>query len=72
MEAVGTGYGLTVVDIVPQSGNVAVATNTLLNGTGTAVGQRFLAGLEGVGVRAKGALVAITTGTAGAYNALWD
>jgi len=72
VQAVGTSFALTMVDIIPASGNVAVSTSTLLNGTATAIGQRLVAGLEGVGVRYKGALVAIVTGTAGAYNALWD
>jgi hypothetical protein len=72
MTAVGTGYGVTMLDIIPASGNVATSTNTLMNGTSTAVGARLVCGLEGVGVRYKGALVAVTSGTAGAYNALWD
>lgn len=66
MQAVGTSFGITALDIAGTS------TQTLMSGTGTAVGQRLVAGLEGVGVRYRDALVVVTTGTAGAYNALWD
>ena len=69
---VGTTFVLTIVDIVPASPAAAVSTNTLLNGTATAIGQQLPAGVPGVGMRYKGALVAIVTGTPGAYNALWD
>lgn len=69
--AVGTGFAATVYDIVPASAAVAITTNTLLSGTGSA-GQRFPAGLEGVGVRYRGALVVVSSGTPGQINALWD
>jgi hypothetical protein len=70
---VGTNFVLTVVDIIPASpGGAAASTNTLLNGTATGIGQQLPAGAPGVGMRYKGALVAIVTGTPGAYNALWD
>jgi hypothetical protein len=67
----GTGFGFTVYDIVPGRGQVAAATNTLLNGTGSA-NQNFPAGVPGIGVRYQGALVVVTVGTPGVINALWD
>jgi hypothetical protein len=70
--AVGTTFAFTAYDIVPTSGGVAVATNTLLNGTATAAGQLFTCGEAGVGVRCRGGLVVVTSGTPGVYNALWD
>lgn len=73
----GTGFAFTVYDIVPNTpAQIAASgtgsqTNTLLNGTGTA-GQSFPAGISDEGVRYKGALVVVTSGTPGAINALWD
>lgn len=69
--AAGASFAATVLDIIPASGATAITTNTLLSGTGTA-GQRFVAGLEGVGVRYRGALVVVSSGTPGQINALWD
>lgn len=70
--AAGTGFGFTVLDVVPAQGSaIAVQTNTLLNGTGTA-GQYFPVASQGVGVRYKGALLVVTTGTPGLINADWD
>lgn len=70
--APGTTFAVTVYDITPATpGGAAAGTNTLLSGTGTA-GQFFAPGAAGVGVRVRGALVAVATGTPGAYNALWD
>lgn len=68
----GTGFGFTVYDIVPAQGAAVPAqTNTLINGTGTA-GQFFDAAAPDVGMRYKGALVVVTTGTPGVLNACWD
>jgi len=64
----GTSFAFTVVDIISDT---ATVTNTLLNGTGSA-NQQFPAGVSGIGMRYKGALVVITAGTPGAINALWD
>lgn len=75
MQAVGSGttWAFTAFDVVPASpGGAAASTNTLLNGTTTAQGQQFPAGVTGVGVRYRGALVLVVTGTPGAFNALWD
>ena len=74
--AAGTAFACTVVDIVPPTlaqfnAGTSTQTFTLLSGTGTA-GQSLQAGVPGFGVRYKGALVAITTGTPGIINALWD
>lgn len=72
----GTAPVLTVLDLVPPplaGTNTATQTFTIFNGTGSAAGQALQAGVPGVGVRYKGALVAVTTGTAaGTWNALWD
>lgn len=69
--AAGTAFACTVLDIVPQMGQNPATTNTLMNGTNSA-GVVQAAGIPGVGVRYKGALVAITSGTPGLLNALWD
>lgn len=74
--AAGTAFAFTVYDLVPGTpaqlaAGTNTVTNTLLNGTGTA-GQGFPAGLQGEGVRYKGALVVVTAGVPGAINALWD
>jgi hypothetical protein len=69
--AAGTGFGFSVLDIVPPAGQQAASTNTLINGTGSA-GQFFDAAAPDVGVRYRGALVVVTTGTPGAINAFWD
>lgn len=69
--AAGTGFGYTVYDIVPAVAQVAASTNTLMNGTNTA-GVVQAPGQPGVGVRYKGALVVVTSGTPGLINALWD
>jgi hypothetical protein len=71
--ATGTNFGITFYDVVTtvnQNGTSTV-TNTLMTGTGTA-GQVITPGAPGVGLRYKGALVFVTTGTAGGINALWD
>jgi hypothetical protein len=67
----GTSFAFTALDVVPAQGQVAAQTNTLLSGTGSA-GQNFPAGIPGVGVRYRGALLFVTTGTPGQINALWD
>lgn len=76
LSALGTAPVLNVYDIIPPSGvgtNTATVTNLLMNGTGTAIGQSFAPGPLGVGIRYRGALVAVTSGTAaGTWNALWD
>jgi len=61
----GTVFAATFYDIV------GTATSTLLSGTGTA-GQNIPAGPPGIGVRYRGALVVVTSGTPGLINALWD
>jgi hypothetical protein len=71
----GTAPVLQVLDIIQPSNigtNTTTVTNTLLNGTFTAAGQTFTAGIAGVGVRYQGALVAVYAGVASAVNALWD
>jgi len=69
----GTSPVFTAYDIVPARGNVATATNILLNGTATAVNQSYLP-LTGamLGIRYTGALVVVVTGTANTLNVLWD
>lgn len=69
MNSAGTaGMGVTFLDVIPGA---TVTTNTLLSGTLTAAGQSLQA-LNGVGIRYRGALILVTTGTAGAGNSLWD
>jgi hypothetical protein len=68
----GTSPVFTVYDITPARGSVAVATNILHNGTGTAVNQNFSPSGLSLGVRYTGALVVVVTGTANTLNALWD
>lgn len=68
------GMVVTAYDIVTAvtgTGTV-VTTNTIMVGTGTAPGQFLQAGAPGVGVRYKGSLVVVTSGTAGAGLSLWD
>lgn len=67
--AAGTNFAVTVVDIVVAG--LVTTTNTLMNGTGTA-NQLMSPGPAGIGVRYRGALVAITAGTPGSINLLWD
>lgn len=67
--AAGTTFAATVVDIYVSG--TTTSTATLATGTGTAM-QQFAAGVSGFGVRYRGALVSIATGTPGAINALWD
>jgi len=67
--AAGTNFGVTYLDIYVAG--TATVTNTIATSTGTA-GQNFPAGIPGVGVRYRGALVAVCAGTPGAINALWD
>lgn len=67
--------GVTVVDIIPALGTNASSTNTLLSANGTAAGQALLASGSSLGVRYRGALVAITVNTQGTgigTNILWD
>lgn len=68
----GTTFVLSVYDVIPAVGGVAITTNTLMQGTATAAGQQFIAGIPGVGVRFRGQLLLVTTGTPGQFNALWD
>lgn len=74
--ALGTSPVINVYDMITSltgGTNTTTTTNQLMNGTGTAAGQNLQAGVPGVGVRYKGALVAVTSGTAaGTWNALWD
>lgn len=69
----GTSWAFTVYDIIPATpGGTPPGTNTLLNGTATAAGQAFPAGVPGFNPRYRGALVVVTSGTPGVFNALWD
>jgi hypothetical protein len=69
----GTSPVFTAYDIVAAHGTVAVATNLIANGTGTAVNQSFQPLSGGLpAVRYNGALLIVVTGTANAINILWD
>jgi hypothetical protein len=75
--ALGTAPQANVYDVIvppPNAGtNTATVTNTLLVAAGTAAGQNFPAGVPGIGLRYKGQLVVVTSGTAaGLWNTLWD
>jgi hypothetical protein len=73
--AVGTTYVIDAYDIIAPTNkgtNTATTTNKLMNGTCTAIGQVFPCGPSGIGVRYRGNLVVIQSGTAGQINALWD
>lgn len=77
----GTGTGgvaqvVNAYDVVPPTGlgtNTATLTNLLMNGTATAPAV-IQAGVPGIGLRYKGALVLTVAGgaTPGTTNALWD
>ena len=72
----GAPVTVNAYDIIPPTGlgsNTAATTNALLNGTQSVAGV-LQAGVPGVGVRYKGALVVVTSGptTLGACNCLWD
>ncbi len=66
----GTSFAVAFVDILPA--NQGGGTNTLMPTQTGSAGQVLSAGPGGLGVRYKGALVAITSGTPGVINALWD
>lgn len=63
----GTSWVATPVDINGTNTTTLAAANTA-----AALGFQGAPGPAGVGVRFFGNLVLITTGTPGAYNALWD
>lgn len=62
----GTGPAFAMYDIV------GTQTNLLMAGTFTAAGQAISAGINSTGVRYRGSLVAVATGTASQINVLWD
>lgn len=64
------GMVVTYLDVIPTG--TSSTTNTLMVGTATAPGQILQAGVPGVGIRYRGALILVTTGTAGGGNSLWD
>jgi hypothetical protein len=66
------GMVVTAYDLVTSLTGTATTTNTIMVGTATAPGQFLQAGAPGVGVRYKGSLVVVTSGTAGAGLSLWD
>lgn len=68
------GMGLAAYDIfttVTGTGTVT-STNQLLAATTTGPGQVVSAAPGELGIRYRGSLVVVTTGTAGGVNALWD
>jgi hypothetical protein len=60
-----------VQQVVTGTGTNTV-TNTLMSGTATGAGQVLAAAPGELGIRYKGSLIIITTGTACGVNALWD
>ena len=70
---IGTGFAVAVYDIIPAQGNNAITTNALMGlQTSTAIGQNMSANGAGPGPRYRGALVVVTSGTAGSLNVYWD
>lgn len=71
---IGTLWVGTVLDIYATGTGTASATNTLAAGiTLGALGLAALAGPSGLGIRYKGTLQVVTSGTiAGSLNCLWD
>lgn len=67
------GMAVAIYDVQRVATGTGTVTNTnnIMNGTLTAAGQ-VLQGANGVGIRYKGDLVVVTSGTAGAGNLLWD
>lgn len=65
----GTGMVVSYLDIITLA--TSTVTNTLLTGTTTTNGQT-IQGLYCAGIRYRGALVLVTSGTVGAGNSLWD
>lgn len=68
----GTSPVFTAYDVyITPSGTT---TALLLNGTGTAVNQAFMPMGAGnpMGVRYRGSLVVVVTGTSNGMNLLWD
>lgn len=73
VNAIGTAWVVTAVDIVVQQTGTGstTTTNTLFTGTASAPGQMI--GPAPLGIRYRGTLAVITSGTAaGAGNLLWD
>lgn len=73
--APGTTFAAAFYDIIappPGGTSTTTTTNQLMASSAGTAGQAFAAGLAGVGVRYRGALVVVTSGTAGQINALWD
>lgn len=66
------GMVVTALDLVANVNNTNTVTNTLFTGTATAPGQVVGAAPNGLGIRYKGTLLVVTTGTAATVNALWD
>lgn len=73
----GTGPAVSCYDVVtPSPGQVAAGTSTqtfqVMQGTYTAVGQIFTPSGGNRGLRLKGNLVVVVTGTLSTWNVLWD
>jgi hypothetical protein len=83
----GVFYGFAAVGAFGTAGAVLAAydvqtvvtgtgtntnTNTLMSGTTTAQGQVLAAGPGELGVRYRGTLLVVMSGTAETVNALWD
>lgn len=66
------GMGVTAVELIINPSSGGTTTNTLFVGTATAPGQVIAAAPAGLGIRYKGSLVVVTSGTAASINAMWD
>jgi hypothetical protein len=68
LNGTGTTWNIAALDIF--TAGTTTVTNTLFSGA--ASGANLPAGVPGIGIRYRGSLVVVTTGTAGAGNTLWD
>lgn len=70
----GTSPTISCYDLIPPTPGGGTSTQTLLlmAGTFTAAGQALNPQGGSVGVRIRGSLMVVTTGTANTWNVLWD
>ena len=67
----GTSYTATYYDLIVQ-GTTTTTNQLTATSTASGSGPTVLPGPPPLGVRYRGSLVLVTTGTAGLINSLWD
>lgn len=67
----GTSFTYTAYDIY-TAGTTTTTSQLTATQTGSGAGQLIQPTPAGIGLRYRGSLVIITTGTAGVANTLWD